>query len=219
MLFTVPPFPSPQSGPQCFQSEQSAPPPRRSVAFHSEDLPPRAICVRRTTLSTATGKLSKSTPRLPVVCFARPRCNIAGRGGNTGFTSCEITRVHESETYTSDVLRYPYADSPLLLQVSGASSQSSMASFSHSQSHFVKLERNPCSDNISRLTSVVIPAICIASINAWRLWDEHWEHKAHEPPLEEKTEYPYQNIRNKKFPWGDGDKVRESNFPPNTKNS
>ncbi|KAK1060419.1 Cytochrome c oxidase subunit 6A [Friedmanniomyces endolithicus] len=45
------------------------------------------------------------------------------------------------------------------------------------------------------------------SINAWRLWDEHWEHKSHEPPLEEKVEYPYQNIRTKKFFWGDGDKT------------
>ncbi len=27
------------------------------------------------------------------------------------------------------------------------------------------------------------------------------------PPLEERTEYPYQNIRTKNFCWGDGDKV------------
>lgn len=27
------------------------------------------------------------------------------------------------------------------------------------------------------------------------------------PPLEERTEYPYQNIRVKNFPFGDGDKV------------
>ena len=27
------------------------------------------------------------------------------------------------------------------------------------------------------------------------------------PPLEERTEYPYQNIRTKNFQWGDGDKV------------
>jgi cytochrome c oxidase subunit 6a len=27
------------------------------------------------------------------------------------------------------------------------------------------------------------------------------------PPLEERTEYPYQNIRSKNFQWGDGDKV------------
>ena len=27
------------------------------------------------------------------------------------------------------------------------------------------------------------------------------------PPLEERPEYPYMNIRTKKFPWGDGDKV------------
>lgn len=27
------------------------------------------------------------------------------------------------------------------------------------------------------------------------------------PPLEERTEYPYQNIRSKNYQWGDGDKV------------
>jgi hypothetical protein len=34
------------------------------------------------------------------------------------------------------------------------------------------------------------------------------------PPLEERTEYPYQNIRVKNFPWGDGDKVSQSYTPP-----
>ena len=54
---------------------------------------------------------------------------------------------------------------------------------------------------------IVIPCLCIASVNAWRLWTEHWEHKAHEGPIEERTEYPYMNIRTKNFFWGDGDKV------------
>lgn len=27
------------------------------------------------------------------------------------------------------------------------------------------------------------------------------------PPLEERVEYPFQNIRTKNFPWGDGDKT------------
>jgi len=54
---------------------------------------------------------------------------------------------------------------------------------------------------------VVIPALCIGGVNAWRLWDEHWEHKSHEPPIEERTEYPYMNIRTRNFFWGDGDKV------------
>jgi cytochrome c oxidase subunit 6a len=57
---------------------------------------------------------------------------------------------------------------------------------------------------------VVIPALCIGAVNAWRLWDEHWEHKSHEPPVEERTEYPFMNIRTKNFFWGDGDKVRTS---------
>lgn len=54
----------------------------------------------------------------------------------------------------------------------------------------------------------MIPAIIISGVNAWRLWDEHWEHKSHEPPVEERVEYPYMNIRTKNYFWGDGDKVR-----------
>ena len=27
------------------------------------------------------------------------------------------------------------------------------------------------------------------------------------PPLEERPEYPYQNIRTRNYPWGNGDKV------------
>ncbi|KAI5357555.1 Putative cytochrome c oxidase, subunit VIa [Septoria linicola] len=54
---------------------------------------------------------------------------------------------------------------------------------------------------------VVIPSLCIAGVNAYRLWTEHWEHVAHGPALEDKTEYPYQNIRTKNYFWGDGDKT------------
>ncbi|KKY20888.1 putative cytochrome c oxidase subunit [Phaeomoniella chlamydospora] len=54
---------------------------------------------------------------------------------------------------------------------------------------------------------VVIPTIIIASINAYNLWNEHWEHWEHLPPLEERTEYPYQNIRTRNFWFGDGDKT------------
>ncbi|KAG5997334.1 hypothetical protein E4U52_004472 [Claviceps spartinae] len=50
-------------------------------------------------------------------------------------------------------------------------------------------------------------ALVAASINAWVLWNEHWEHWDHMPPLEERTEYAYQNIRTKNFQWGDGDKT------------
>lgn len=61
--------------------------------------------------------------------------------------------------------------------------------------------------SLTIVRSIVIPALCIAGVNAYRLWVEHWEHKAHDVPLEEKPEYPYQNIRTKNFFWGDGDKV------------
>ena len=55
--------------------------------------------------------------------------------------------------------------------------------------------------------SVVIPCLILGSINAWNLWNEHWEHWEHLPPLEERVEYPYQNLRTKNFFFGDGDKV------------
>ena len=54
----------------------------------------------------------------------------------------------------------------------------------------------------------MIPSIILASVNAYRLWTEHWEHVAHGPALEDKPEYPFQNIRTKNYFWGDGDKVR-----------
>ncbi|KAL8845348.1 MAG: hypothetical protein Q9176_000519 [Flavoplaca citrina] len=54
---------------------------------------------------------------------------------------------------------------------------------------------------------VAVPSLIIAAINAKNLWDEHWEHWEHLPPLEERIEYDYMNIRTKKFFWGDGDKT------------
>ena len=55
--------------------------------------------------------------------------------------------------------------------------------------------------------SVVIPCLVLASINAWNLWKEHWIHWEHMPPLEERVEYPYQNLRTRNYFWGNGDKV------------
>ncbi|KAF9872189.1 hypothetical protein CkaCkLH20_10281 [Colletotrichum karsti] len=52
-----------------------------------------------------------------------------------------------------------------------------------------------------------IPAVALASANAYVLWNEHWEHWSHMPPLEERTEYSYQNIRTKNYQWGNGDKT------------
>ena len=60
---------------------------------------------------------------------------------------------------------------------------------------------------ILTFASVTIPCLIIAGVNAYALWTEHWEHEAHMPPLEERPQYSYMNIRTKKFPWGDGDKV------------
>ncbi|KAF3084948.1 Cytochrome c oxidase subunit 6A, mitochondrial [Orbilia oligospora] len=58
-----------------------------------------------------------------------------------------------------------------------------------------------------RSYSVAIPALILSSINAYNLWNEHWEHESHLPPQEERPQYPYLNIRVKRFPWGDGDKT------------
>ncbi|TVY43805.1 Cytochrome c oxidase subunit 6A, mitochondrial [Lachnellula subtilissima] len=58
-----------------------------------------------------------------------------------------------------------------------------------------------------RLCSAVIPALLISGANAYNLWTEHWAHWEHLPPLEERTEYEYQNIRARNFCWGDGDKT------------
>ena len=55
--------------------------------------------------------------------------------------------------------------------------------------------------------SIVIPSLILASVNAKNLWDEHWEHWEHLPPLEDRVEYPYMNIRTKAYPWGNGDEV------------
>ena len=57
--------------------------------------------------------------------------------------------------------------------------------------------------------SVVIPSLLLATLNAKNLWDEHWEHVSHMPPLEERPQYSYMNIRTKAFPFGDGDKVSD----------
>ncbi|KAK5943919.1 hypothetical protein PMZ80_003200 [Knufia obscura] len=72
----------------------------------------------------------------------------------------------------------------------------------------VKAHAAATSDLWRRLSIyVVVPCLILASINAWNLWNEHWEHWEHLPPLEERVEYPYQNIRTKNFFWGDGDKT------------
>ncbi|OBR05852.1 Cytochrome c oxidase subunit VIa [Colletotrichum higginsianum IMI 349063] len=52
-----------------------------------------------------------------------------------------------------------------------------------------------------------IPALGLAAANAYVLWNEHWEHWSHLPPLEERVEYSYQNIRTKNYQWGNGDKT------------
>lgn len=57
--------------------------------------------------------------------------------------------------------------------------------------------------------SGVAPCLIAAGINAYWLWNEHWDHWNHMPPLEERTEYAYQNIRTKNYQWGNGDEVSQ----------
>jgi len=59
---------------------------------------------------------------------------------------------------------------------------------------------------------VAVPALIISAVNAKLLWDEHWAHWEHLEPLEERAEFPYQNIRTKNYLWGNGDKVSSSSF-------
>lgn len=57
------------------------------------------------------------------------------------------------------------------------------------------------------LSSGVAPCLIVAGVNAYVLWKAHWEHWDHMAPLEERTEYAYQNVRTKNYQWGEGDKV------------
>ncbi|KAI5308382.1 Cytochrome c oxidase subunit 6A, mitochondrial [Ascosphaera atra] len=71
----------------------------------------------------------------------------------------------------------------------------------------VKHHARETSELWRKLSYYVVPAVIVlGGINAYNLWNEHWEHEKHMPPLEERVEYPYQNIRSKNFFWGDGDK-------------
>ncbi|EAQ89963.1 hypothetical protein CHGG_06582 [Chaetomium globosum CBS 148.51] len=71
----------------------------------------------------------------------------------------------------------------------------------------VKEHAGPTTANKGNPNSGIPPALILAGANAYMLWNEHWEHWSHMPPLEERVEYPYQNIRTKNYQWGDGDKT------------
>ncbi|KAK1720573.1 cytochrome c oxidase subunit VIa [Colletotrichum lupini] len=68
---------------------------------------------------------------------------------------------------------------------------------------------DPSSVGLWRKISIYacIPALGLAAANAYVLWNEHWDHWSHMPPLEERVEYSYQNIRTKNYQWGNGDKT------------
>ncbi|KAF4548528.1 Cytochrome c oxidase subunit 6A-like protein [Elsinoe fawcettii] len=107
-----------------------------------------------------------------------------------------------------------FVRSPILRQL-GRRNASSGAEFHGAADNAFNRERAAVKDHAAATSDlwrklsiyVVIPCLCLASVNAWGLWNEHWEHKSHEGPIEERTEYPYMNIRTKNFFWGDGDKT------------
>ncbi|CAG8440355.1 7603_t:CDS:2 [Ambispora gerdemannii] len=53
---------------------------------------------------------------------------------------------------------------------------------------------------------VCVPSLILATWNAYRIMKEHEKHEAHHHVSpEERPLYPYMRLRNKPFPWGDGD--------------
>ncbi|KAI1851928.1 hypothetical protein JX265_008267 [Neoarthrinium moseri] len=86
--------------------------------------------------------------------------------------------------------------------------------FASTENAFIK-ERQAVKEHAQATTELwrkisiygVAPFLILAGVNAYNLWNEHWEHWSHMPPLEERVEYPYQNIRTKNFPWGNGDQT------------
>ncbi|RAL68353.1 hypothetical protein DID88_007084 [Monilinia fructigena] len=92
---------------------------------------------------------------------------------------------------------------------------SSESTFTGAENNAFNRERQAVKDHAASTSDLwrklsiyaTIPCLIIASVNAKILWDEHWDHWNHLEPLEERTEYPYQNVRTKNFFWGDGDKT------------
>ncbi|KAK6614655.1 cytochrome c oxidase subunit [Botrytis cinerea] len=91
---------------------------------------------------------------------------------------------------------------------------SSESTFTGAENNAFNRERQAVKDHAAATSDLwrklsiyaTIPCLIIASVNAKILWDEHWAHWDHMEPLEERPEYPYQNMRTKNFFWGDGDK-------------
>lgn len=94
----------------------------------------------------------------------------------------------------------------MALQTSGASCRSCMF-LPHAAGTHCPTPRATRKITNDTYYSAVIPCLIGGGLNAYNLWNEHWEHWEHMPPLEERTEYPYQNIRSKNYPWRGGDKV------------
>ena len=57
---------------------------------------------------------------------------------------------------------------------------------------------------------VAVPAILLTGVNTWFVEKEHYEHRKHlehVPDSEWPKDYEFQNMRQKPYFWGDGDKT------------
>ncbi|KAL5606315.1 hypothetical protein BROUX41_002730 [Berkeleyomyces rouxiae] len=88
-----------------------------------------------------------------------------------------------------------------------ASSSATKANAFNSERESIKQHADETTKLWLKISLACIPVIGLTAANCYRLWNEHWEHWSHLPPLEERTEYPYQNIRTKNYPWGNGDET------------
>ncbi|CZS98202.1 probable cytochrome c oxidase subunit VIa [Rhynchosporium agropyri] len=120
------------------------------------------------------------------------------------------TMLRTSQRFAAQ-LRTPAIRTPLQRRL--ASSESS--GFHGAEDNAFNRERKAVKDHAAATSDLwrklsiymTIPALIIASANAYVLWHEHWGHWEHMAPLEERPEYSYQNIRTKNYYWGDGDKT------------
>ena len=128
--------------------------------------------------------------------FASNDTKLTGAMDNAFNRERLAVKQHAAQSAGRDFQHFSDRCANTSVQIYGGNSASSTYPFACS-------DRRELRDN-----SVVIPSIILAGLNAKNLWDEHWEHWEHMPPLEDRVQYPYMNIRTKAFPWGDGDKVR-----------